>query len=169
MVLPFPLFVAAFFVCLTVAFLGSPLYLLLSPCWPIWSYGSLFQSIRYSMTTQTFKTQVIWWFLLLYERRPQWCSYQSGNRRHSLSLSANKYYQLLRSLVSLKIICFFLQTFWLIAYSVISVRTCLFLYSNMKSKLTACIEHNFNYMNWFCKGWTLTWPSLFFAMKSLGR
>ena len=32
-VLPFPLFVAAFFVCLTVAFLGSPLYLLLSPCW----------------------------------------------------------------------------------------------------------------------------------------
>ena len=73
-VLPFPLFVAAFFVCLTVAFLGSPLYLLLSPCWPIWSYGSLFQSIRYSMTTQTFKTQVIWWFLLLYERRPQWCS-----------------------------------------------------------------------------------------------
>jgi hypothetical protein len=27
------------------------------------------------------------------------------------SLSANKYYQLLRSLVSLTIICFFLQTF----------------------------------------------------------
>ena len=84
---------------------------LLSPCWPIWSYGSLFQWIRYSMTTQTFKTQVIWWFLLLYERRPEWCSYQSGNRWHSLSLSANKYHQLLRTLVSLKIICFFLQTF----------------------------------------------------------
>ena len=166
-VLPFPLFVAAFFVCLTVAFLGSPLYLLLSPCWPIWSYGSLFQSIRYAMTTQTFKTQVIWWFLLLYERRPQWCSYQSGYRWHSLSLSANKYYKLLRSLVSLTIICFFLQTFWLIVYSVISVRTCLFLYSNMKSKLHAW--NTINYMNWFFKGWTLTWPSLFFAMKSLGR
>ena len=75
-----------FFICLTVAFLGNPLYVLLSPCWPIWSYGSLFQSIRHAMTTQTFKTQVIWWFLLLYERRPQWCSYQSGNRWHSLSV-----------------------------------------------------------------------------------
>jgi hypothetical protein len=151
-----------FFICLTVAFLGSPLYLLLSPCWPIWSYGSLFQSIRYAMTTQTFKTQVIWWFLLLYERRPQWCSYQSGYRWHSLSLSANKYYQLLRSLVSLTIICFFLQTFWLIVYSVISVRTCLFLYSNMKSKLHAW---NTILITWIGSSKAEHWHDLLFSSQ----
>ena len=78
------------------------------------------------------------------------------------SLSANKYYQLLRSLVSLTIICFFLQTFWLIVYSVISVRTCLFLYSNMKSKLHAW---NTILITWIGSSKAEHWHDLLFSSQ----